>query len=82
MYLMYVDESGDCGMPADGSPSNLFCLSGVVIHELAWRDTIAELLRFRRWLKGRYRLGCRAPVNLRKRWGPCGPWWILLLRLS
>lgn len=56
MYLMYVDDSGDCGMPADGSPSNLFCLSGLVVHELRWRDTMAELIRFRHWLKGRYKV--------------------------
>lgn len=54
MYLMYVDESGDCGMPADGSPSNLFCLSGLVVHELRWKDTLADLAAFRRWLRGRY----------------------------
>jgi hypothetical protein len=56
MYLMYVDESGDCGMPSEGSPSNLFCLSGLVVHELRWRDTMAELVHFRHWLKGRYRI--------------------------
>lgn len=44
MYLMYVDESGDYGMPADGSPSNLFCLSGLVVHELRWRETMSDLL--------------------------------------
>lgn len=54
MYLMYADESGDCGMPADGSPCRYFCLSGVVVHELRWLDTIHELLVFRRWLKQRY----------------------------
>jgi hypothetical protein len=51
---MYVDESGDCGMPADGSPSRLFCLSGVVVHELRWRDTMEDILRFRHWLKHKY----------------------------
>ncbi len=56
MYLMYADESGDCGMPAQGSPSNLFCLSGLVVHELRWLDTLAELLRFRHWLKRRYKV--------------------------
>jgi hypothetical protein len=63
MYLMYVDESGDCGMPSDGSPCNLFCLSGVVVHELAWRDTIAELLRFRYWLKRKYRIYLEAEIH-------------------
>lgn len=56
MYLMYVDESGDCGMPGAGSPSALFCLSGVVVHELRWRDTVSQLLRFRHWLKTRYKV--------------------------
>jgi hypothetical protein len=56
MYLMYVDESGDCGMPSAGSPSALFCLSGLVVHELRWRDTMTQLLRFRHWLKGRYKV--------------------------
>lgn len=53
---MYVDESGDCGMPADGSPTRYFCLSGVVVHELRWRDTMDQLLRFRHWLRGQYRI--------------------------
>ena len=53
---MYVDESGDCGMPSAGSPSALFCLSGVVVHELRWRDTMSQLLRFRHWLKSRYKV--------------------------
>ena len=56
MYLMYVDESGDCGMPADGSPSRFFCLAGAVVHELRWLDTMEQLLTFRRWLKGRYKV--------------------------
>ncbi|MBN2292726.1 MAG: DUF3800 domain-containing protein [Pirellulales bacterium] len=54
MYLMYVDESGDCGMPGDGSPTRYFCLSGLVVHELRWRDTTGQLLRFRHWLRGKY----------------------------
>jgi hypothetical protein len=56
MYLMYVDDSGDCGMPADGSPSNLFCLSGLVVHELRWKQTLADLAAFRRWLRCRYKV--------------------------
>ncbi len=63
MYLMYVDDSGDCGMPADGSPSNLFCLSGVVVHELRWRDTLAELAHFRRWLQTRYNVNIEDEIH-------------------
>ena len=54
MYLMYVDESGDSGLPADKSPTRYFCLSGVVIHELRWREVLSELTNFRRWVKQRY----------------------------
>jgi hypothetical protein len=56
MYLMYVDDSGDSGLPADGSPSSLFCLSGLVVHELRWRETLADLAAFRRWLRSRYQV--------------------------
>ena len=56
MYLMYVDDSGDCGMPADGSPSPLFCLSGLVVHELRWRQTLADLAAFRRRLHTQYKV--------------------------
>jgi hypothetical protein len=63
MYLMYADESGDCGMPSDGSPSNLFCLSGLVVHELRWRDTVEELLHFRHWLKKKYMVYLDAEIH-------------------
>ncbi|MBS0209727.1 MAG: DUF3800 domain-containing protein [Planctomycetes bacterium] len=53
---MYVDESGDCGLPVDGSPSSHFCLTGLVVHELRWRDTMVQLLSFRHWLKRRYKV--------------------------
>lgn len=63
MYLMYADESGDCGMPSDGSPSRLFCLTGLVVHELRWRDTVTELLRFRHWLKQKYCVYLEAEIH-------------------
>jgi hypothetical protein len=53
---MYVDESGDCGLPIDKSPTRYFCLSGVVVHELRWRETLTQLTGFRRWIKRRYRV--------------------------
>jgi hypothetical protein len=56
MYLMYVDESGDCGTPADGSPTSVFCLSGIVVHELRWRDALGDLADFRRRLWREYRI--------------------------
>lgn len=50
MYLMYVDESGDCGLPKEGSPTRYFMLSGMVVHELRWSDTLERLIEFRRRL--------------------------------
>jgi hypothetical protein len=51
---MYVDESGDTGLPSDRSPTSHFCLSGVVCHELAWKSVLRELTSFRHWLRKRY----------------------------
>src|SRR5260370_452580 len=56
MYLMYVDESGDSGLPSDKSPTRYFCLSGLVVHELRWQETMGELLTFRRYLKRQYKV--------------------------
>lgn len=50
MYLMYVDESGDIGLPPS-SPTRYFILSAIILHELRWRDTLGDLVRFRRHLK-------------------------------
>ena len=44
MYLLYVDESGDIGL--DNSPTNYFCLSGLVVHELRWDATLAAVVSF------------------------------------
>jgi len=54
VYLMYVDESGDPGLPTDGSPSRRFCLRGLVVHELRWSSALAELTEFRHRMKARY----------------------------
>lgn len=56
MYLMYVDESGDSGLPSDGSPTRYFCLSGLVVHELRWQDVLSALTLFRRWVRRRYNI--------------------------
>jgi hypothetical protein len=50
MYLMYVDESGDIGLPP-GSPTRFFILSAIVIHEMKWREILNDLVHFRQMLK-------------------------------
>jgi hypothetical protein len=42
MYFMYVDESGDCGL--NNSPTKYFVLTGLVIHELRWKQCLESLL--------------------------------------
>ncbi len=52
MYLLYVDESGDCGI--ENSPSKCFVLSGFVIHELKWYEMLDGLVSFRKSLSDNY----------------------------
>jgi hypothetical protein len=54
MYLMYVDESGDCGLA--GSPTRYFILTGVVVHELRWRACLEEFLAFRKHMRDKHGL--------------------------
>jgi len=53
---MYVDESGDTGMcaPSGNSPSRYFCLTGLVVHELHWAETMNQIKQFRHWLRHKY----------------------------
>lgn len=61
MYLLYVDESGDVGTA--NSPSRYFALSGFVVHELRWHDTLESVIDFRRHLRGRYGLKLREELH-------------------
>lgn len=61
MYLMYVDESGDSGMV--NSPTQYFCLSGLVVHEMRWRDLMEQIVEFRRRMKAKYGLGVRDEIH-------------------
>jgi hypothetical protein len=61
MYLMYVDESGDIGL--NGTPTQVFLLSGIVIHELRWRDTLDQLIDFRKRMLRRYDLHMRDEIH-------------------
>jgi hypothetical protein len=61
MFLLYVDESGDTGMLAGSSP--FFGLSGLVVHELAWHQTIEAILDFRRQLRDQYGLKLKEEIH-------------------
>lgn len=46
---MYVDESSDTGIV--NSPTRYFILSAIVLHETYWRETLDNLVAFRRFLR-------------------------------
>jgi hypothetical protein len=62
MYLMYVDESGDCGLV--NSPTRYFALSGLVIHELRWRTYLTQLVEFRRRMRTQHGLKLREEIHV------------------
>jgi hypothetical protein len=61
MYIMYVDESGDTGM--NNSPTKYFVLSGIVIHEIRWRDYLDQIVDFRRRMKNKFGLHMREEIH-------------------
>ena len=61
MYLMYVDESGDPGLV--NSPCRYFVLSGLVVHESAWRPCLDALLAFRLRIRDYFELKLREEVH-------------------
>lgn len=58
---MYVDESGDVGLK--NSPTKYFVLSAIVIHELRWRDTLRNLVSFRKMLRDQKGLKLRDEIH-------------------
>lgn len=61
MYLLYVDESGDVGLVH--SPSPYFALSGFVVHELRWHDTLEAIIQFRQHLRDTYGFKLRDEIH-------------------
>lgn len=61
MYLMYVDESGDCGLL--NSPSPLFVLTGLVVHELRWTEYRDRFIDFRRRMRNTFGLKLREELH-------------------
>lgn len=61
MFLVYCDESGDVGTL--NSPSKYFVLSGIVIHELKWKQMLDEMIQFRSDLKKKYGLLLKEEIH-------------------
>lgn len=58
---MYVDESGDSGL--ENSPTRFFILSAIVIHELRWKQTLTNLVAFRREIRDKKGLKLREEIH-------------------
>jgi len=61
MYLMYVDESGDKGLV--NSPTRYFILTGIVLHELRWREALERFIAFRQRMKAAFGLKLREEIH-------------------
>jgi hypothetical protein len=76
MHLMYVDESGDCGLV--NSPTRYFILAGLVVHELRWQGVLNVLADFRRRMRAKFGLLMREEIHAAKLVNDPGP----LVRLA
>ncbi len=61
MFLMYVDESGDCGIAK--SRTDYFVLSGLVVHELRWLECLNQLVDFRQRMRAAFGLKLREEIH-------------------
>ena len=57
MYFMYVDESGDTGV--NGSNTDYFILSGIVMHELDRKNLFSDFHEFRKQINQKYKFKVR-----------------------
>ena len=62
MYFMYVDDGGDPGL-SPNSPTRHFVLSGLVLHELRWRQFAEGVLKFRQRMRQTYGLPVRTEIH-------------------
>jgi len=61
MFLMYVDESGDCGL--QNTPSRHFVLTGLVVHELRWQSCLDQMIAFRQQIRSQFHLKLREEIH-------------------
>lgn len=59
MYLFYIDDSGDDGLKSEGSPTDAFVLSALIVSDDEWLTTLDEVVDFRRFLRDQFGLRMR-----------------------
>ena len=55
--MMYVDEAGDSGLV--NSPTEIYVLAALVVHELKWQSCLTQIIEFRQWARQKYDLKLR-----------------------
>ncbi|MEX2570439.1 MAG: DUF3800 domain-containing protein [Gemmatimonadota bacterium] len=63
MYLCYVDESGDSGYAAQGSPSTAFVLSAVLLQHTEWADLLDRLKTMRGYFHQKFGVSRRVELK-------------------
>jgi hypothetical protein len=61
MYYAYFDETGDSGM--EHSPTGVFALSAILIHDRNWLAALDQVVAFRRYLRDNFRISPRAELK-------------------
>ena len=51
MYLVYIDESGDTGLPqSQKSKNEVYTLSALIVRDTDWLSSLDQLVKFRGFL--------------------------------
>ncbi len=57
MYLVYIDDSGDIGLPSQTKTiTKGYVLSAMLIKDINWLSTLDQIIKFRRFLYQRFKL--------------------------
>jgi len=64
MYLVYIDESGDPGLPkANASTRNAYTIAVVIIKDTDWLTTLDEIKKFRKYLYNSFNISQSAELK-------------------
>jgi hypothetical protein len=61
MYYAYFDETGDSGF--NNSPTGVFALSAILIHDRNWLASLDQVVAFRRYLRDQFHISTRAELK-------------------
>lgn len=62
MYYAYFDETGDTGL-GQASPTGVFALSAILIHDRNWLSALDQIVAFRRYLRNNFYISPRSELK-------------------